>query len=91
MNHGDTENTEAKQKECSHFRKNEFQAKTWRRKEKDKRRKFSSRLNEQFEIQFIADDARNSLRHLVFASVFSSVTSASLWLIFLFGCGLCPR
>jgi len=36
-----------------------------------KKEKFLSRLNKQFEFQFIADEAGNSLRRRVFARVFS--------------------
>jgi len=43
-----------------------------------KEEKFLCRLNKQFEFQFIADDAGNSLRLRVFARVFSPYSVVNL-------------
>ncbi len=60
MNHGETENTEEKQKEVSHFRKKIFMQ---RRGDAKKREiiNFSNRSNERIEFQTVAGGARNSL------------------------------
>jgi len=50
-----------------------------------KEEKSLGRLNKKYELQFIADDAGNSLHRRVFARVFFSVNPGSLWL-FLFFC-----
>jgi len=71
VNHADTENTEAKQKEGFHFRKKSFTQRRGDAKKRRKEEKVLSKLNGQFELQFIAGDAGNSLRLRAFARVFS--------------------